>query len=164
MSFDGNGGTQVLSLQPTTAAGGNDIAVTLIGEFTSQWRKRRSVAGFAFSAINSITYRLDSRNKEAAGWLMKVGGKWVACVGKRRSEPMALNDAKRAAVSMLSTKGEPSTVDLNPLATETIDRAELEADRKREFKLWPTNLLGGANALHNAGVEVFDDGLRLVRR
>jgi len=34
-SFDGNGGTQVLSLQPTTAAGGNDISVTLIGESTS---------------------------------------------------------------------------------------------------------------------------------
>ena len=99
-----------------------------------QTLKSGSVAGFAFSAINSITYRLDSRNKEAAGWLMKVGGKWVACVGKRRSEPMALDDAKRAAVSMLSIKGKPSTVDSNQLAAEAIDRAALEADRKREFR------------------------------
>jgi hypothetical protein len=37
-AFDGNGGTQVLSLQPTTAGGGNDISVTLIGESTAQWR------------------------------------------------------------------------------------------------------------------------------
>jgi hypothetical protein len=38
VSFDTNGGTQVLSLQPTTVAGGNDIAVTLIGESSTQWR------------------------------------------------------------------------------------------------------------------------------
>ena len=57
---------------------------------------------------------------------------------------MVLDDAKRAAISMLSTKGEPSTIDSNQLAAEAIDRAALEADRKRESKLWPTNLLGGA--------------------
>jgi hypothetical protein len=37
-SFDTNGGTQILSLQPTTAAGGNDISVTLLGESSTQWR------------------------------------------------------------------------------------------------------------------------------
>jgi hypothetical protein len=38
VSFDSNGGTQVLSLQPTTVGGGPDISVTLIGESSTQWR------------------------------------------------------------------------------------------------------------------------------
>src|SRR5262245_19560421 len=38
VAFNSLGGTQVLFLNPTTAAAGEDISVTLLGEATTQWR------------------------------------------------------------------------------------------------------------------------------
>jgi len=63
--------------------------------------KRRSIGAFAFVAINSITYRVDGRNKLGAGWLMDIGwpadagGKWIARVGNRSSEPLPLEARQR---------------------------------------------------------------------
>jgi hypothetical protein len=65
----------------------------------------------------------------ALGWLMNVGwtsrrAKWVACVGNHRSEPLALDDAKRAAVQLLGLKGRGKERDLiaelNDYAAEAI--------------------------------------------
>ena len=38
VSFNSLGGTQKLILCPTTAAAGEDISVTMVGEATTQWR------------------------------------------------------------------------------------------------------------------------------
>jgi hypothetical protein len=38
ISFNGAGGTQTLNLQPSTAAGVEDVSVTLLGESSTQWR------------------------------------------------------------------------------------------------------------------------------
>jgi hypothetical protein len=38
VSFNSGGGTQKLILSPTTAGGGEDMSVTLIGETSTQWR------------------------------------------------------------------------------------------------------------------------------
>jgi hypothetical protein len=38
VSFNSLGGTQKLIMTPTTAATGEDMSVTLIGEATTQWR------------------------------------------------------------------------------------------------------------------------------
>jgi len=37
-AFNSLGGTQVMTLYPTTAGAGQDISVTLIGESSTQWR------------------------------------------------------------------------------------------------------------------------------
>jgi hypothetical protein len=110
--------------------------------------KRQSVAGFSFAQINSCTYRLDRPNKFGAGWLMEVSPKssqqrWVARFGSRASEPMTLDEAKRAAVAMLRErrKDEPREwiAELNRIAGAEVDRVALARERKQ----WPRDLLGG---------------------
>ena len=72
-----------------------------------QTLKRQSVGRFSFARINSCAYRLDRPGKLGAGCLMEVGWprgarqQWIARVDNRASEPLALDEAKRAAVAML---------------------------------------------------------------
>jgi hypothetical protein len=95
--------------------------------------KRASVAGYAFAKVNSCPVRLDRPNKRGAGWLMEVGWpgdariRWVARVGNRASEPLPLDEAKRAAVAMLRERGKGDPQDfiarLNQIAASGVDRA-----------------------------------------
>jgi hypothetical protein len=117
-----------------------------------QTLKRQSVRGFSFARINSGTYRMDRPGKLGAGWLMEVswfGGArqpWVARVGNRASEPLPLDEAKRAAVAMLRerVKAEPRDwiAELNKIAAAEVDRATLMQKRKQ----WPRDLVGGSRA------------------
>jgi hypothetical protein len=111
---------------------------------------------FTFCKINSCTIRIDRAGKKnGVGWLMEVawsGGsrqRWVARVGDQRSEPLPLEEAKRAATALLHKRGKGEAQDwisaLNKDAAAEVDRVRREADRKREFKLWPTDLLGGSS-------------------
>jgi len=110
--------------------------------------KRRSVGVPTFAKINSCTYRVDAPRKSGAGWLMEVawpGGsrqRWVARVGSRASEALALDEAKRAAVTMLREGGkvEPWIADLNKIAAAEINRVALANDLQR----WPRDLLGSS--------------------
>jgi hypothetical protein len=96
--------------------------------------KRRSIAGFAFTRINEVTYRVDTRAKLSAGWIMdtgwpgNLGGRWVARVGKRTSWPLPLDEAKRAAIAMLKdpNEGHPSggIAELNQLAVRAVELAK----------------------------------------
>jgi hypothetical protein len=114
--------------------------------------KQASRAGFSFCKINSITYRLDTRNKRGAGWLMDVAWlapgsqRWVARVGNHASEPLSLGEAKKAAVAMLGDRSRPEARDwiaqLNQQAADEVDRTAREEERNR----WPIDLLGGCGA------------------
>ena len=111
--------------------------------------KKRSVGRFTFQRINSVTIRIDRRGKNGVGWLMEVGWvsgarqRWVACVGNHRSEPLPLEEAKRAATAMLHKRGKPEHRDwikeLNQQAANEIDRACLAKEKRK----WPLNLMGG---------------------
>jgi O6-methylguanine-DNA--protein-cysteine methyltransferase len=98
--------------------------------------KRASRGEPTFTEINSVTYRINRPHKaDAVGWLMEVnwpGGKsarrWVACVGNHRSEPLPLEEAKRAAKDFLAlkSKGEPRDLiaELNDYHAEAVKDAE----------------------------------------
>ena len=110
--------------------------------------KRRSVGVPTFAKINSCTYRVDSLKKSGAGWLTEVawpGGakqRWLARVGNRTSEPLTLDEAKRAAVAMLRERGTAEDRDwiaeLNKIAAGEVDRVALAKERKQ----WPVDLVG----------------------
>ena len=110
--------------------------------------KRQSVGRFSFARINSCTYRLDRPGKLGAGCLMEVGRpggarqQWIARVGNRASEPLALAEAKRAAVAMLRERKETEPRDwiaeLNRIAAAEFDRVAVAQERKR----WPHELVG----------------------
>jgi hypothetical protein len=85
----------------------------------------------------------------ALGYLMKVGNKWVAAVGKQRSEPLPLHEAKAAAKAMHRNPGPDyegdSILALNRVEAGEIDRigAKLERERERPELLravWETEL------------------------
>ena len=110
--------------------------------------KRLSVGRFSFTRINSCTYRLDRPGKLAAGWLMEVGWpggarqQWIARVGNWASEPLPLDEAKRAAVARLRERKESDSRDwiaeLNTTAAAEVRRAWLMQERKQ----WPRDLVG----------------------
>ena len=111
--------------------------------------KRQSVGRFSFTRINSCTYRLDLPGKFGAGWLMEVGWpgrarqRWIARVCNRATKPLALDDAKRAAVAMLRERRETEPRDwieeLNKIAATEVHRTWLMQGRKQ----WPRDLVGG---------------------
>ena len=113
-----------------------------------QTLKRQSVGADTFSKTNSCTCRLDRPNKLGAGWLMEVawpGGarrRWLARVGNRTSEPLAVDEVKRAAVTMLRERGTTEDRDwiaeLNKIAASEVDRLALAKERKQ----WPLDLVG----------------------
>ena len=112
-----------------------------------QTLKRQSVGQLTFRKINSCTYRVSARG-EKQGWLKEVawaGGarqRWVAHLGNRASEPLRLEDSKRAAVALLRERGktEPRNwiAELNKIAAAEFDRVALAQERKQ----WPHELLG----------------------
>ena len=93
----------------------------------------QSVGAVTFAKVNSCTYRVGTRNKRAAGWLMEVawpGGsrqRWVARVGDRASEPLSLEEAKQAAIAFLRERGKVKPRDfiaeLNQIAANEVDGA-----------------------------------------
>jgi hypothetical protein len=112
----------------------------------------QSVGAVTFAKVNSCTYRVGTRNKRAAGWLMEVawpGGsrqRWVARIGDQASEPLPLEEAKQAAIAFLREKGKvkPRHViaDLNQVSANEVDRAVLQRERRK----WPFNIMGGGAA------------------
>jgi hypothetical protein len=85
--------------------------------------RRASIAGIAFERINSVTIRIDQPYKKAVGWLTEVAWpsetkqkRWVARVGDRASESLPLEEAKRAAATMLR---EPGKVEPHWIKTST---------------------------------------------
>ena len=112
--------------------------------------KRQSRAGYSFAKINSCTYRIDRPNKLGVGWLMEVawpGGsrqRWIARIGNRGSEPLALDATKQAAATMLNERGKAEPRDwiaeLNRIAANEVGRAVMTQERRR----WPLDLVGGA--------------------
>jgi hypothetical protein len=110
--------------------------------------KRQSVGAVAFAKINSVTIRVDRLRKKGAGWLMEVAWtgvrqRWVARVRDSGSERLSLDVAKQAAVAFLSERGSVRprnwTAELNQIATNEVDRATLQQERKR----WPIDLMNG---------------------
>ena len=109
----------------------------------------QSVGAVTFSKVNSCTYRVGTRDKRAAGWLMEVawpGGsrqRWVARVGDRASESLSLEEAKQAAIAFLRDRGKVEPRDfiaeLNQTAANEVDRAVLQRERRK----WPLNIMGG---------------------
>jgi hypothetical protein len=55
VSFNSDGGTQVLAMRPTTAGTACDVAVTLIGEAATQWRIINAVPSISFNATMTKT-------------------------------------------------------------------------------------------------------------
>lgn len=56
-SFNSLGGTQTLTMYPTTAGLGEDLSVTLIGESSTQWRVLSAWPGItASSTLNGVIF------------------------------------------------------------------------------------------------------------
>jgi hypothetical protein len=56
-SFNSLGGTQTLTMYPTTAGAGQDVSVTLIGESSTQWRVMSAWPGVTASAtVNGVIF------------------------------------------------------------------------------------------------------------
>jgi hypothetical protein len=68
-------------------------------------------------------------------------------VGNRASEPLALDEAKRASVAKLRERGQAEPRDLiaelNRIAAAEVDRAAFAA-LTQSRKQWPRNLVGGS--------------------
>ncbi|MBK5197746.1 MAG: hypothetical protein JJE37_05630 [Methyloceanibacter sp.] len=110
--------------------------------------RKASIAGIAFVKINSITYRIDRPSKRGVGWLMEVAWpgetrqRWVARIGNQASEPLPLEEAKRAAAAMLHNraKAERDWIrELNQIAAIEVDRTVIQRERRK----WPVDLMGG---------------------
>jgi hypothetical protein len=71
--------------------------------------------------------------------------RWVARLGNRSSEPLPLDAAKRAAVTMLRERGKVAPcdwiADLNRIAAAEVERAGLMQGRKQ----WRRDLAGAAS-------------------
>ena len=121
--------------------------------------KRRSVGVPTFAKINSCTYRLDRPGTLGAGSLIEVGWpgrsrqRWIARVDNRASVPLALNEAKRAAIAMLRERKETEPRDwiaeLNEIAAAEVHRAWMMQGRKQ----WPHNLLGAESRLGSMQID-----------
>jgi hypothetical protein len=139
---------QFRALQATSGPSGLVGAKNTKQNKALQSLKRRSVGRFSFARINPGTYRLDRPGKLSAGWLMKVGWpggarqRWIARVGNRASEPLPLDEAKRAAVAMLrersATEPHDWIAELNKIAAAEVHRAWMMQERKQ----WPRDLVG----------------------
>ena len=139
---------QFRALQATSGPSGLIGAKNTKQNKALQSLKRQSVGRFSFARINSCTYRLDRPGKLGAGWLMEVGWpggarqRWIARVGNRASEPLPLDEAKRAAVAMLRERKETEPRDwiaeLNKIAAAEVDRVDWRQERKQ----WPRDLVG----------------------
>ena len=80
----------------------------------------------------------------ALGYLMKVGDKWVAAVGKQRSKPLPLYQAKVAAKDMHRDPGKDFDGDLI-LALNRAEAAEVDRSTIKRARRTPTvDLLGGS--------------------
>jgi hypothetical protein len=111
--------------------------------------KRQSVGAVTFAQINRCTIRVDCPRKKSVGWLTEVawpGGvrqRWVARVGDRGSEPLPLDAAKQAAFAFSrerrSVKPRDWIAELNQIATNEVDPATLQQDRRG----WPIDLMNG---------------------
>ena len=110
--------------------------------------RRQSVGGFSFARISSCIYRIDRPGKLGAGSLMEVGWpggarqRWIARVGNQASEPLTLDEAKRAAVAMLRERKETEPrnwiAELNKIAAAEVHHAWMMQERKQ----WPRELVG----------------------
>jgi hypothetical protein len=77
----------------------------------------------------------------ALGYLMKVGGKWIAAVGKQRSKLLQLHEAKAAAKAMHRNPGPDYEGDLNRAEAGEIDRIGLKLERPKLLRsVWETEL------------------------
>ena len=140
---------QLKALQATSEPSGLTGAKNTKQNKVLQSLKRGSRVGYSFARINSCTYRLDTPNKRGVGWLSEVawaGGarlRWVARLGNRASDPLPLDQAKRAAVALMRERGKVEPRDwiaeLNQIAANEVDRAALVLERKQ----WPLDLMGG---------------------
>jgi hypothetical protein len=73
-------------------------------------------------------------------------GRWVARVRNRRSNPLPLGAAKKAAIELYRSKdkGEIKELnqwikELNQLAANEVERAVIQRERRK----WPVDLMGG---------------------
>jgi hypothetical protein len=115
--------------------------------------RKHTVGAFTFERINSVTIRIDRRGKNGLGWLTEVARRWIARVGNRGSEPLSLEDAKRAAIALLRERGNGEHFDwiakINQIAANEVDRAYWT----REKRKWPANLMGGSKRTPRMQVE-----------
>jgi hypothetical protein len=119
---------------------------------------------YQFEQVNEVTIKMTDgslclvegamgaanyKSTRALGYLMEIGGAWVACVGQRRSEPLTLAKAKAVARDMHRDEGlgtdHPDKIRaLNLAAAQLVDRA---ARRERASRMkptdWPHDLMGG---------------------
>jgi hypothetical protein len=100
-----------------------------------------------------VTYKLTDRKQintgygrasRPLGYVMETSpGRWVARVRNRRSNPLPLGAAKKAAIELYRSrdKGEPRDwiKELTQLAANEVDRAVIQRERRK----WPVDLMGG---------------------
>ena len=100
-----------------------------------------------------VTYKLTDRKQintgygrasRPLGYVMETSpGRWIARVRNRRSNPLPLGAAKKAAIELYRSrdKGEPRDwiKELNQLAANEVDRAVIQRERRK----WPVDLMGG---------------------
>ena len=80
----------------------------------------------------------------ALGYLMKIGDKWVAAVGKQRSKPLPMYQAKVAAKDMHRSPGQDHQEDLI-LALNLAEAAEVDHSTIKRARSTPTiDLVGGS--------------------
>jgi hypothetical protein len=77
-------------------------------------------------------------------WPGESRQRWVARVKDRASEPLPLEEAKKAAITLLHERrrvGEPRDwiAELDQLAANEVDRAVIQRERCK----WPIDLMGG---------------------
>lgn len=121
-------------------------------------RQNRAPRYYNFDRENEVTIKmtdgtnaivegsLGADNYKAAralGYLLKVGGKWIAAVGKQRSKPLSLHEAKATAKAMhrgdvTFDKPEDVIASLNRAEATEIDRAAIDLERL------PIDILGGS--------------------
>jgi hypothetical protein len=79
------------------------------------------------------------------GWPGGARQRWIARVGNRASEPLPLDEVKRAAVAILRKRRETEPRDwiaeLNKIAAAEVHRAWMMQERKQ----WPRDLVGAAS-------------------
>jgi hypothetical protein len=112
-------------------------------------------------------YRIDRPSKKGIGWLMEVAWpasgsrqRWVARDGDAASEPLPLEEAKRAAEELLNnrrkTKPRDHIRELNQIAANEVGRVVIE----REKRTWPVDLMGGQRHRRKQPLMAIDPKLR----
>ena len=100
------------------------------------------------------------RTTKAIGYLVRVwGSRWIACVGKRRSEPLSLLKAKAAAKRMDREQAFGNEVsdrvrNLNKQAAWLIDEEALLPQRQE----WPLDLMGGGRRQSGKTIAAYKAG------